>query len=125
MWLQDPVLGQTIDQWPWRVQKSHGYTHFYELKSEITGIPLILSDSTSAAAIAANPVYYSKTKHIEIDLQFLRDKVERNEVEIIYIPSNDQVADALTNLSLTLNSAILGTKSSTESSEFEKGCRNK
>ncbi|KAH9671758.1 retrovirus-related pol polyprotein from transposon RE1 [Citrus sinensis] len=67
-----------------------------ELKMEIENIPIILSDSTSAAAIAANPVYHSRTKHFEIDLHFLRDKVTKGELEINYIGSNDQIADVLT-----------------------------
>ena len=67
-----------------------------ELKMEIENIPIILSDSTSAAAIAANPVYHSKTKHFEIDLHFLRDKVTKSELEINYIGNNDQIADVLT-----------------------------
>ena len=55
-----------------------------------------LSDSTSVAAMAANPVYHSRTKHFEIDLHFLRDKVTNGELEINYAASNDQIADVLT-----------------------------
>ncbi|KAH9667020.1 retrovirus-related pol polyprotein from transposon RE1 [Citrus sinensis] len=67
-----------------------------ELKMEVENVPIILCDSTSAAAIAANPVYHSRTKHFEIDLHFLRDKVTKGELEINYIGSNDQIADVLT-----------------------------
>lgn len=41
-----------------------------DIKLKIT--PLLLSDSTSATAIATNPVLYSKTKHIEICIHFMR-----------------------------------------------------
>ncbi|KAH9718111.1 retrovirus-related pol polyprotein from transposon RE1 [Citrus sinensis] len=67
-----------------------------ELKMEVENVPIILCDSTSAAAIAANPVYHSRTKHFEIDIHFLRDKVTKGELEINYIGSNDQIADVLT-----------------------------
>ncbi|KAH9713982.1 putative leucine-rich repeat receptor-like protein kinase [Citrus sinensis] len=67
-----------------------------ELKLKVEGVPVILSDSTSAAAIAANPVYHSKTKHFEIDLHFIRDKVMKGEIEISYVASKDQTADVLT-----------------------------
>ena len=67
-----------------------------ELRIEVERVPMILNDSTSAAAIAANPMYHSRTKHFEIDLHFLRDKVTKGELEINYIASKDQIADVLT-----------------------------
>ncbi|KAH9718722.1 hypothetical protein KPL71_022333 [Citrus sinensis] len=67
-----------------------------ELKMEVENVPIILSDSTSAAVIAANPVYHSRTKHFEIDLHFLIDKVTKGELEINYVSNNDQIADVLT-----------------------------
>ena len=67
-----------------------------ELKLKVEEVPVILSDSTSVAAIAANPVYHSKTKHFEIDLHFIRDKVMKGEIEISYVASKDQTADVLT-----------------------------
>ncbi|KAH9783576.1 reverse transcriptase Ty1/copia-type domain-containing protein [Citrus sinensis] len=67
-----------------------------ELKLKVEEVPVILSDSTSAAAIAAKPVYHSKTKHFEIDLHFIRDKVMKGEIEISYVASKDQTADVLT-----------------------------
>ena len=57
---------------------------------------MILSDSTSAAAIATNIVYHSKTKHFEIDLHFIIDKVTRGELKISFVTSRDQIADVLT-----------------------------
>ena len=63
---------------------------------EVENVPIILSDGTSAAAIAANPVYHSRTKHFEIDLHFLKDKVTKGELEINYVGSNDQIANVLT-----------------------------
>lgn len=65
-----------------------------DIKLKIT--PLLLSDSTSATNIATNPVLHSKTKHIEIGIHFVRDKVEKKKVEIAIVSSNDQVANVLT-----------------------------
>ncbi|KAH9760863.1 hypothetical protein KPL70_000309 [Citrus sinensis] len=67
-----------------------------ELGLKLNCTPLLLSDSTSAAAIATNPVLHSKTKHIEIDVHFIRDKVEKKEIEIAFVSNNDQTADVLT-----------------------------
>ncbi|KAH9660134.1 hypothetical protein KPL70_024106 [Citrus sinensis] len=67
-----------------------------ELDVKLNCTALLLSDSTSAAAIATNLVLHFKTKHIEIDIHFVGDKVEKKEVEIAFVSSNDQIADVLT-----------------------------
>ncbi|XP_052299242.1 probable LRR receptor-like serine/threonine-protein kinase At3g47570 [Citrus sinensis] len=51
----------------------------------------------SATKLAKNPVYHSRTKHIELDMHFVRDKVLAEELEIHFIPSEEQIADVLTN----------------------------
>ncbi|KAH9718448.1 hypothetical protein KPL71_022235 [Citrus sinensis] len=67
-----------------------------ELELKVQGTLVILSDSTSAAAITANPIYHSRTKHFEIDLHFIRDKVMKGEIKISFVASKDQTADVLT-----------------------------
>ncbi|KAM6580228.1 hypothetical protein CsatA_004002 [Cannabis sativa] len=49
-----------------------------------------------ASALAANPVYHARTKHIELDVHFVRDKILNKCLEVRYVPSSDQVADCLT-----------------------------
>ncbi|KAL6330080.1 hypothetical protein AAG906_039998 [Vitis piasezkii] len=55
-----------------------------------------LCDNKSAAHLAANPVFHAKTKHIEMDLHFIRDHVLRKQLIIQYLPSSEQVADIFT-----------------------------
>ena len=50
----------------------------------------------SATKLAKNPIYHSRTKHIELDMHFIRDKVLTEELEINFIPSKEQIADVLT-----------------------------
>ena len=50
----------------------------------------------SAKDLAHNPVFHSRTKHIEIDLHFIRDKVLAGELKILYVPSAEQIADIMT-----------------------------
>ena len=53
-------------------------------------------DNQSAGALARNPVFHSKSKHIELNVHYIRDKVLSKELEVRYIPTEEQVADILT-----------------------------
>jgi Reverse transcriptase (RNA-dependent DNA polymerase) len=53
-------------------------------------------DNQSAIAIARNPEFHDRTKHIDIRHHFLREKVEDNQVALEYVPTNEQIADVLT-----------------------------
>uniref|UniRef100_A0A803NPG5 Reverse transcriptase Ty1/copia-type domain-containing protein n=1 Tax=Cannabis sativa TaxID=3483 RepID=A0A803NPG5_CANSA len=67
-----------------------------ELQVPLSVSPIIWVDNQSAAALAANPVFHARSKHIEIDLHFVRDQILANELSVRYVPAVDQVADALT-----------------------------
>eukprot|EP00253_Pinus_taeda_P010139 PITA_10139 len=56
----------------------------------------ILCDNTSAINISKNPFMHSKTKHIPIKYQFLREQVLEQKVKLEYVPSKEQVVDILT-----------------------------
>jgi transposase InsO family protein len=53
-------------------------------------------DNQSAIAIARNPEFHDRTKHIEVRHHFLRQKVEGEEITLVYTPTGDQTADILT-----------------------------
>nr|GEW13988.1 hypothetical protein [Tanacetum cinerariifolium] len=56
----------------------------------------IYIDNNSAIYIVKNPVYHSKTKHIEIRHHFIRDCYEKKLINVDHIHTDDNVADLLT-----------------------------
>lgn len=50
----------------------------------------------STLALSANPVQHSKTKHFELDLYFVREKVLFNTLYVSHVPYCDLIADVLT-----------------------------
>ncbi|WVZ06906.1 hypothetical protein V8G54_020252 [Vigna mungo] len=53
-------------------------------------------DNQAALHIASNPMFYERTKHIEIDCYFVREKLLTKEICTEFIGSNDQFVDVLT-----------------------------
>ncbi|GKB56264.1 hypothetical protein Tco_0912450 [Tanacetum coccineum] len=56
----------------------------------------IFIDNESTICIVKNPVFYSKTKHIEIRHHFIRDSNEKKLIQMIKIHTDQNVADLLT-----------------------------
>ncbi|GKB05806.1 hypothetical protein Tco_0834001, partial [Tanacetum coccineum] len=56
----------------------------------------IFIDNESTICIVKNPVFHSKTKHIEIRHHFIRDSYEKRLIQVIKIHTNHNVADLLT-----------------------------
>ncbi|GKC37574.1 uncharacterized mitochondrial protein-like protein [Tanacetum coccineum] len=67
-----------------------------DLQITITKPILILCDNHSSIALASNPVQHARTKHIEIDCHFVRDKIKNEVICPTFVPSNQQAADVLT-----------------------------
>ena len=67
----------------------------FDFDLDMNKIP-IFCDNTSAIAMTQNPVQHSKTKHIEVRHHFIRDHVEKGNICLISVPTEDQLADILT-----------------------------
>ncbi|GKE24748.1 putative ribonuclease H-like domain-containing protein, partial [Tanacetum coccineum] len=56
----------------------------------------IFIDNESTICIVKNPMFYSKTKHIEIRHHFIRDSYEKRLIQVIKIHTDHNVVDLLT-----------------------------
>jgi hypothetical protein len=70
------------------------------LLGELTGTKArkvtLFIDNNSAIALMKNPVFHGRSKHIDIKYHFIRECVERGQILVKRVCTNDQKADALT-----------------------------
>ena len=56
----------------------------------------IYTDSQSALAVARNPVFHARTKHIEVHYHYVRERLSAGEISLVYVPTQDNLADLFT-----------------------------
>ena len=56
----------------------------------------ILCDNKSTINLTKNSIQYSRTKHIEIRHHFIRDHVQKGDIELKFVYTDNQLADILT-----------------------------
>jgi hypothetical protein len=55
-----------------------------------------MCDNISAISVAKNSVFDKRMKHLEVRHHFLRDHVEKRDIEMRYIDTERQLADIFT-----------------------------
>jgi hypothetical protein len=56
----------------------------------------LMCNNTSAISVAKNPVFHKKMRHVERRRHFLRDHVEKGDIEMRYIDTERQLTDIFT-----------------------------
>jgi hypothetical protein len=67
-----------------------------ELRCPLRRDAIIYCDNISAVYLSTNPVQHQRTKHVEIDLHFVRERVALGEVRVMHVPTSSQYADIFT-----------------------------
>jgi len=67
-----------------------------DLQVPSVSTPIIWCDNLGATYLSANPIFHARTKHVEVDYHFVRDRVTKKEIQIGFIPFRDQLADVFT-----------------------------
>ncbi|GKA10918.1 ribonuclease H-like domain-containing protein [Tanacetum coccineum] len=67
-----------------------------ELHTMLSSATLVYCDNVSSVYLSSNHVQHQRTKHIEIDIHFVRDLVATGQVRVLHVPSRYQFADIFT-----------------------------
>lgn len=74
-----------------------------ELHQPLSHATLVYCNNVSAIYLSSNPIHHQQTKHIELDIHFVREQVQQGQVRILHVPSPYQITDIFTKgLSRTL-----------------------
>ena len=62
-----------------------------------TPVPVIIFyDNQSAIRRVKNPEFYQRTRHINVRYNFIKDYLEKNQINMQYVESSNQLADIFT-----------------------------
>ncbi|KAI3822381.1 hypothetical protein L1987_09970 [Smallanthus sonchifolius] len=67
-----------------------------ELHIPVRHATIVYCDNISAVYLTDNPMQHQRTKHIELDIHFVREKVRLGTVKVLHIPAEYQYADIFT-----------------------------
>lgn len=68
----------------------------HELGLSLNSILVLWCDNLGSTYLCANPVFDARTKHVEIDYHFVRERVTAGELNVNFLSTKDQVADIFT-----------------------------
>lgn len=67
-----------------------------ELHVPVTKAMIVYCDNISVVYLSNNPVQHQRTKHVEIDIHFVRELIQIGRVCVIHVPTDHQYAEIFT-----------------------------
>jgi hypothetical protein len=67
-----------------------------EMHISLPSPPTLWCDNLEALALASNPVFHARTKHIEVDVHFVCEKVANKDIQLHHLSTFEQLADIFT-----------------------------
>lgn len=67
-----------------------------DLGLKVSLLILLHIDNLSTISLASNPVLHARTKHIDVDRYFVRDKAQEGFILPKFVPSSQQLTDVFT-----------------------------
>jgi hypothetical protein len=67
-----------------------------ELHNPLLRVTLVYCNNVSVVYLSNNLIQYQRTKHVEIDLQFVREHVAGGDVHVLHVPTISQFTDIFT-----------------------------
>ena len=56
----------------------------------------IFEDNQGAIDLSRNPKHHNRTKHIDVSFHFTRERIVSKEIDVGYVPSDDNLSDVMT-----------------------------
>lgn len=69
-----------------------------EIGLSLFALPALWCDNLGATHLCANSVFHARTKHIEVNYHFVRNKVASGDLKVRFVSTQDQVADIFSKL---------------------------
>ncbi|GKB95858.1 putative RNA-directed DNA polymerase [Tanacetum coccineum] len=98
------TLADTVAELTWLQALLH------ELGIRSSSTPILWCDNLGATYLSANPIFRARTKHVEIDYHFVREKVAQGDLRVKHISTHEQITDIFTKPLPTPRFLFLGSK---------------
>jgi hypothetical protein len=84
------VVANSVTKATWRHQL------LLELHQPLQRAMVVYCDNMSVVCLSTNLVQHQHTKHVEIDLHFVRERVAASVVRVLHVPTTSQLVDIFT-----------------------------